>query len=42
LIVNGRAIDAAVLTIAGLYRFSAPKFRYLDESRSPRGFVIEH
>jgi predicted metal-binding membrane protein len=42
LVVNGWAIGVAVLAIAGLYQFSALKYRCLDKCRSPLGFVIEH
>jgi predicted metal-binding membrane protein len=39
---NSWAVAAAVLAIAGLYQFSALKYRCLDKCRSPFGFVIEH
>jgi predicted metal-binding membrane protein len=42
LIVNGWVIGAAILATAGLYQFSALKYRCLDKCRSPLGFVIEH
>src|SRR5260370_138877 len=42
LVANGWAVGAAVLTIAGLYQFSALKYRCLDKCRTPLGFVIEH
>jgi predicted metal-binding membrane protein len=42
LIANGWVIGAAVLATAGLYQFSALKYRCLDKCRTPLGFVIEH
>ena len=42
LIANGWAMGAAILAIAGLYQFSALKYRCLDKCRAPFGFVIEH
>jgi len=42
LIANGWVIGAAVLATAGLYQFSALKYRCLDKCRAPLGFVIEH
>jgi predicted metal-binding membrane protein len=42
LIANGWFIAAAILAIAGLYQFSALKYRCLDKCRAPLGFVIEH
>ena len=39
---NSWAVAAAALAIAGLYQFSALKYRCLDKCRSPFGFVIEH
>jgi len=42
LIANSWAIGVAILAIAGLYQFSALKYRCLDKCRSPLGFVIEH
>jgi predicted metal-binding membrane protein len=42
LITNGWVIGAAILAIAGLYQFSALKYRCLDKCRAPLGFVIEH
>lgn len=42
LVANGWVIGAAVLAIAGLYQFSALKYRCLDKCRAPLGFVIEH
>ena len=42
LIAHGWVIGAAVLVAAGLYQFSALKYRCLDRCRAPLGFVIEH
>jgi predicted metal-binding membrane protein len=42
LVANGWIVAATVLAIAGLYQFSALKYRCLDKCRSPFGFVIEH
>jgi predicted metal-binding membrane protein len=42
LVANGWAIAAMILAAAGLYQFSALKYRCLDKCRSPFGFVIEH
>jgi predicted metal-binding membrane protein len=42
LAANGWAIGAAILAIAGLYQFSALKYRCLDKCRTPLSFVIEH
>jgi predicted metal-binding membrane protein len=42
LVANGWIVAAAVLAIAGLYQFSALKYRCLDKCRSPYGFVVEH
>jgi predicted metal-binding membrane protein len=42
LIANGWVIGAAILAIAGVYQFSALKYRCLDKCRTPLGFVIEH
>ena len=42
LIVNGWVTGAAVLAAAGLYQFSAVKYRCLDKCRTPLSFVIEH
>jgi predicted metal-binding membrane protein len=42
LVANGWAIAAMILAVAGLYQFSALKYRCLDKCRSPFGFVIEH
>jgi predicted metal-binding membrane protein len=42
LVANGWIFGAAVLAIAGLYQFSALKYRCLDKCRAPLGFVIEH
>jgi len=40
LIEHGWAAGAAVLAAAGLFQFSALKYRCLDECRSPLGFVL--
>jgi predicted metal-binding membrane protein len=42
LVANGWLIAAVVLAIAGLYQFSALKYRCLDQCRSPFSFVVEH
>ena len=42
LIAHGWVLGAAVLAIAGLYQFSALKYRCLDKCRAPLGFVVEH
>lgn len=42
LTANAWVIGAAVLALAGLYQFSALKYRCLDKCRSPLGFVVEH
>jgi predicted metal-binding membrane protein len=42
LTANGWVIGAAVLATAGLYQFSALKYRCLDKCRAPLGFVITH
>jgi predicted metal-binding membrane protein len=39
---NGWVVGAAVLAVAGLYQFSALKYRCLDACRSPLSFVIGH
>lgn len=41
LAANGWAIGAAVLCAAGLFQFSALKYRCLDKCRTPFGFVVE-
>ena len=41
LAANGWAIGAAVLAAAGLFQFSALKYRCLDKCRTPFGFVVE-
>jgi predicted metal-binding membrane protein len=41
-VVNGWVIGVAVLGAAGLFQFSALKYRCLDKCRTPLGFVIEH
>jgi predicted metal-binding membrane protein len=42
LVANGWVVAATVLAIAGLYQFSALKYRCLDKCRTPFGFVVEH
>jgi len=42
LIAHGWVIGAGVLAIAGLYQFSALKYRCLDKCRAPLGFLVEH
>jgi predicted metal-binding membrane protein len=37
---NGWVVGAAILSMAGLYQFSALKYRCLDKCRSPLSFVI--
>ncbi len=39
---NGWMVGVAVLTIAGLFQFSALKYRCLDKCRTPFSFVNEH
>jgi len=39
---NGWFVGATILAVAGLYQFSALKYRCLDRCRSPLGFVIGH
>ena len=41
LAAHGWAIGAAVLCAAGLFQFSALKYRCLDKCRTPFGFVVE-
>ena len=33
---------ASVLLIAGLFQFTAPKYRCLDRCRTPTGFIVRH
>ncbi|MFI4985863.1 MAG: DUF2182 domain-containing protein [Alphaproteobacteria bacterium] len=40
--VNAWIVGAIVLAIAGLFQFSALKYRCLDKCRTPLSFVIEH
>lgn len=40
-VVNGWVVGVAVLGIAGLFQFSALKYRCLDKCRTPLGFVVE-
>jgi predicted metal-binding membrane protein len=42
LTVNGWLVGAGVLALAGLFQFSALKYRCLDECRMPQSFVIRH
>ena len=42
LTLNGWAMGAAVLAVAGAFQFSALKYRCLDKCRTPLSFVIEH
>jgi predicted metal-binding membrane protein len=39
---NGWAIGAAVIAAAGVFQFSALKYRCLEKCRTPLSFVIEH
>jgi predicted metal-binding membrane protein len=41
LMLNGWAIGAAVLALAGLFQFSPLKYRCLDKCRAPFGFIAE-
>jgi predicted metal-binding membrane protein len=41
LILNGWAVGAAVLALAGLFQFSRLKYRCLDKCRAPFGFIAE-
>ena len=41
LVLNGWAIGAAVLALAGLFQFSPLKYRCLDKCRAPFGFIAE-
>ena len=41
LVANGWAAAVAVLGAAGLFQFSALKYRCLDKCRTPLGFVVE-
>jgi len=41
LAANGWVIGVAVLSVAGLFQFSALKYRCLDKCRAPLGFVLE-
>jgi predicted metal-binding membrane protein len=42
LTVNAWSVGAGVLGLAGLFQFSALKYRCLDKCRTPMSFVIEH
>jgi predicted metal-binding membrane protein len=39
---NGWLVGAGVLALAGLFQFSALKYRCLDACRTPQSFVIRH
>jgi predicted metal-binding membrane protein len=39
---NGWAVGAAVLALAGLFQFSALKYRCLAKCRAPFGFISQH
>jgi len=41
LMLNGWAVGAAVLAVAGLFQFSRLKYRCLDKCRAPFGFIAE-
>ena len=41
LMLNGWAVGAAVLAVAGLFQFSGLKYRCLDKCRAPFGFIAE-
>jgi predicted metal-binding membrane protein len=41
LMLNGWAVGAAVLALAGLFQFSRLKYRCLDKCRAPFGFIAE-
>jgi predicted metal-binding membrane protein len=41
LMLNGWALGAAVLALAGLFQFSRLKYRCLDKCRAPFGFIAE-
>ena len=42
LVLNGWAVGAAVLALAGLYQFSRLKYVCLDRCRSPMSFIMEN
>jgi predicted metal-binding membrane protein len=42
LTANAWVVGTAVLATAGLYQFSALKYRCLDECRAPLSFIVEH
>ena len=42
LMLNGWAIGAAVLALAGLFQFSRLKYRCLDKCRTPFSFIAQH
>src|SRR5256885_5888673 len=41
LMLNGWAVGAAVLALAGMFQFSGLKYRCLDKCRAPFGFIAE-
>jgi len=42
LLLNGWAVGAAVLAIAGLFQFSQLKYHCLEKCRTPFSFIVEH
>lgn len=42
LLINGWAIGAGVIALAGVFQFSALKYRCLDKCRLPLSFVMQH
>jgi predicted metal-binding membrane protein len=42
LVINGWAVGAIVVAVAGLFQFSRLKYRCLDKCRTTMSFVIEH
>jgi predicted metal-binding membrane protein len=42
LVLNGWALGACVLMIAGLFQFSRLKYHCLDKCRTPLGFIVQH
>jgi predicted metal-binding membrane protein len=42
LVLNGWAIGAAVLAMAGAYQFTSWKYRCLDRCRTPMSFVVQY
>jgi predicted metal-binding membrane protein len=41
-VLNGWAIGATVVAVAGAFQFSSLKYACLDKCRMPLGFVMEH